>query len=87
MKIKLNVLKDVIREEYMKGIPEFMLREATDECVGKIRNHMKRYIQQRAQNPKHARDMMAEANASLDELETEMYELVEKKIWKFAQQA
>lgn len=86
MKIKLNDLKDVIREEFMKGVPEFMLREATDECVGKIRMHMKRYIQQRAQNPRHSREMMDEANATLDELETEMYELVEKKIWKFAQQ-
>jgi hypothetical protein len=86
MKINEHELRKIIREEYMRGVPEFMLRQASSDCVERIKQHINKYIQLRAQNPSHARELRMMANSILSDLEDEIYDLVESKLWQFMQQ-
>lgn len=86
MKIEEHELRQIIREEYMRGVPEFMLRQASSDCVERIKQHINKYIQLKAQNPSHARDLRVMASSILSDLESEIYDLIESKLWQFMQQ-
>jgi len=86
MKDPEDQIRKIIREEFMRGVPEFMLRQATDDCTERLRQHIKRFIATRAENPTHSRELLQLANESLADLDEEMYALVEDKLWSFLQQ-
>lgn len=73
----------MINEE-LRGVPEFVLREATTKYVDELRQHLKRYIlidkSDNAVQQREAFDMM---NGVLDDLEKEAFELLEQKLWLF----
>jgi len=83
MKISKQELKQIIREEFMRGVPEFMVRQASIDCIEVLRQHIQKFIGLRAQNPTQAREMLQSANEVLKELEVEMNRLIEDKLWKF----
>jgi hypothetical protein len=85
MKIGKHELQKLIREEFMQGVPEFMLRQAADDCVESVRQHIKKFIQLRAQNPTHMREMLSTSNEILSELDDELYQLLETKLFSFIQ--
>jgi hypothetical protein len=86
MKVRLGDLRQIICEEFMRGVPEFMVRQATDDCTDRIRQHVKRFIQLRAENPSQARELMQIANKTLAELDEKMYAVAEDALWQFIQQ-
>lgn len=79
-------VRKIVREEFARGIPEFMLQQASADCVATLRQHLKRFIATRADNPTHARELHALANSTLDDLDEEINLLIQDKLWAFLQQ-
>lgn len=86
MKIRARELRQVIREEFMRGVPEFALRKASQDCVDQLRDSIKRFILLRSENPAQQRQMIAAAAPVLEELEEKIYADIEDKLYQFLQQ-
>lgn len=86
MKASVKDIRELVKEEFMRGVPEFVLQQAVDDCVIRIRDHVKKFIATRAENPTHSRELQAIADEALEELDEEMYALIEDKLWSFLQQ-
>ena len=85
MKIRFGDLKKIIHEEYMRGVPEFVLREVTHQYVEEIRKHVQRHILATKKSPNDSREAIDTANDILKQLEIEANELLEAKLWQFMQ--
>ena len=85
-KITINELRQLITDEFMRGVPEFMLEQATDQCIESLRQHMKRFVATRADNPTHARELYALVDETLQDLTEKMNVLIQDKLWTFMQQ-
>jgi hypothetical protein len=85
MKLTPEVLKQIIKEEYMRGVPEFMVREVVEDCTSKLDSHIKRYIQMNAQDSKRTSELHSQANDMLEELKTELFNLISSHIYSFMQ--
>lgn len=85
MKIRVGDLKKIVHEEYLRGVPEFVLQEASGKFVDEIRKHIKKHIMLVKRNPADVREAMDSANDVLNDLEQEVNELLEQKIWQFIQ--
>jgi hypothetical protein len=86
MQVKMKTLRHIIREEFMRGVPEFVIRQAADDCVERVRQHVEKFVQGRAQSQAEARQMMQVANETLVDLEDEIFQTVQDKLWAFVQQ-
>jgi len=86
MKLNEQELRQIIAEEFMRGMPEFLLHQVSDECIEKIRQYLQNFILLKSQNSRHATDMRDAANEVLKELHTEMHQLIMNKLWQFVQQ-
>lgn len=87
MKIRVGQLKRAIREEYLRGVPEFILRQATTRYVDEIRQHIKRYIvMNKSRDPDQQREAIAAANAVLEDLEEKSNDLLDDQLWTFIKQ-
>jgi hypothetical protein len=87
MKLTKDVLKQLIKEEYMRGVPEFMVREVVEDCIAKLDGHIKRYIQIRAGSPTQANDLHENANQMFEDLKKEMFDLIESHMYTFMQKS
>jgi|LauGreDrversion4_2_1035121.scaffolds.fasta_scaffold09779_3 hypothetical protein len=76
-------VRSVLAEDYMRGITDFALSQVASEASESLKRHLRRHIQQVAQDPVRQRDMLAAASIVLKELEVEMKELLEDKLAKF----
>lgn len=85
IRITREELRQIIREEFMQGVPQFAVRQASDECIEKLKQFVKQYINRRAQSPVQAREMWEEASRTFDELDGELYDLIESRLWSFIQ--
>jgi len=83
MKLTAKNLRSIIAEEYMRGVPEFMVREVVEDCASKVEGHIKRYIQLKSQSPLEARQLHDNANEMLEDLKKELFDTIEGKIWSF----
>ena len=83
MKLTEKLLKQIIIEEYIRGVPEFMVREVVEDCASMIEGHLKRHIQLRAQSSFDARELNENVNEMLEKLKSEMFDLIESNIWSF----
>ena len=86
MQVKMKTLRRIIREEFMRGVPEFVIRQAADDCVERVRQHVEKFVQGRTQSQAEARQMMQVANETLADLEDEIFQTVQDKLWAFVQQ-
>jgi hypothetical protein len=86
MKVRVGDVRRVIREEYLRGVPTFVLRQATERYVDEIRQHIKRFIlMNKSVTDIDSRSAIAAANEVLDELEEKANDLLEDQIWSFIQ--
>lgn len=76
-------VKSLLKEDYARGIPDFALSQVAADATEGLKRHLKRHINQMANDPVKQRQMLASANAVLRELEGEMKELLEEKLLKF----
>lgn len=89
MKIKLGDLKKMLKEEYdfVRGVPEFALRQATKKYVEELRQQIRRYIlMNKSGSTKEQHTVAVLSEDALDELEKELNDLVKDKLAQFIRQ-
>lgn len=85
VKLSREKLRQMIHEEMMHGVPQYAVRQASDECIGKLKQFVKQYINRRATSPMQAREMWESAGSTFEELDGELYDLIESRLWSFIQ--
>lgn len=83
MKLTVRQLRLLVREEYARGIPDFVTTTAASNCVEEMKRHLVRYVQQKAADPKTQRDLLGRANISLETMEKEIKDVIEKHMMQF----
>ena len=87
MKVRLSDVKRIIREEYLRGVPEFALRQETQRYVENIRRHVFRYVlANKSASGTEQRQALATANESLEDLEEKVNALLEDSLFNFVRQ-
>ena len=82
-KLSIKDLRRLVREEYARGIPDFVTSNAASNCSEEMKRHLVRYVQQKAADPRTQRELLGRANSSLDEMEKEIKEVIEKYMMQF----
>lgn len=73
-----------VNEEFLRGIPEFVLRQATEKYVDEIRKQIFRFIMtNKSSSDVERRDALAAANQVLEELEEKANDLLEDQLYQF----
>lgn len=84
MKVRVGDLRKAIREEYLRGVPEFVLRQATTKYVEEIRQQLFRFILANKSNTgPDQREAIAAANTVLEDLEQKANDLLEDQLYQF----
>lgn len=84
MKVKLGTLRQLIKEEYLHGVPEWQLRQDTHEFVNQIRDRIKSYVLvNKSENNLDQQQAFSAMNDACDELEDRVYDVLEQELWSF----
>lgn len=85
MKITVKELRVLIREEFMRGIPEFATQEATTRFIDDVKALVKRYIETAKPSEfAQQREIYDSAHEMLSELEDEVNDLVQDRMYAFS---
>ncbi len=76
-------IKNNLKEDYARGIPDFALAQVASETAEGLRRCLKMYITQSSHDPSDQRRKMSAAAVVLDELEAEIKEKLEDKLLQF----
>lgn len=79
---KLKV-KQRIKEDIMRGVPDFVINDAASNCSDYVRRHLTLHINQIAQDPTHRRRLQAAALVTLKEIESEVSDIIKEKLQNF----
>lgn len=82
-KLTVKELRKLIREEYARGIPDFVTTTAASNCAEEMKRHLVRYVSQKAADPRTQRELLGRANSSLNEMEKEIKDIIEKYMMQF----
>lgn len=85
MKVRLGDLRGIVREEYLRGIPEYVLNDLTKRYVDQVRAMLARHIESTCRDPIQTREKIAAANDVLKDLEVAVNQALEDKLWSFMQ--
>lgn len=86
MRARVGDVRRAIREEFLRGIPEFVLRQATERYVDEIRQHVSKFIMaNKSENGIDQQNALDAANDVLDDLQDESFDLLNDKLWTFMQ--
>lgn len=84
MKLTVKELRTIVNEEYLRGVPEFVLRQATTRYVDEIRQHIKRYIvMNKSNDDQQQREAIEVANEVLVDLEQKLNDTLDDQLWAF----
>lgn len=73
-----------IKEDFMHGVPEHVLRRAAESFVDDVRQQVTRFIMtDRSRTKQERHEAITRANDVLEELEKETYDLMETKLFQF----
>jgi hypothetical protein len=87
MKVRIGDIRQMIHEEYLRGVPEYALRTATEKYVDEIRQHVFRFIlANKSATGQDQRAAIAAANEVLEELEEKANDLLEDSLYRFIRQ-
>lgn len=79
-----SIVDGSIQEEYLRGVPEFILHQATERYIDEIRKHLTRFIMMnKSEDPRDQRNAISSANDMLETLEEKSNELLEDQLWTF----
>jgi len=87
MKMRLGDVRGVIREEYLRGVPEFVLRQATERYIEEVRKHVFKFIlTNKSTTPSDQRAALAACNKVLEDLEEKANDLLDDSLFQFVRQ-
>lgn len=84
-KIIAHEIKALLKEDLVRGIPDFVLSQVASDTTENMKRHLRRFINQSSSDPTKQRQMLSAANEMLEELEKEIKELLEEKLMSFNQ--
>lgn len=82
MKLSSKQLRKLINEGYLRDIPEFLIRAEVKKMVSSLSDLVRRNVLSTIDNQSDRDTALSVSNSVLTELEEEVNELVEQKIWK-----
>lgn len=77
-RIVAEQVRSILREG--PGIPGYAASQVAAETRESIKSYLMLHMQMTNQGPGHMRDRLAAANAVLDELESEVHDVIENKL-------
>lgn len=80
MKLSLSTLKRIIREELLRGSPDFIFEDFSAELAEKVRKEFEKYLQANSATSSQSQELRAAAQIAFDDLKKEVYELIQEKI-------
>jgi len=80
MKLPLSALKRIIREELLRGSPDFLFEDFSSELAEKVKKEFDKYLQSNSSTPSQTKELREAAQIAFDELKKEVYELIQEKI-------
>ena len=81
--IKAEIARQV-NEEYLYGIPEFVLQDLTKKYISSIKDQISRYIMiSKSEDATQRRESLAAANETLESLEEKINALLEDELHSF----
>ena len=84
MEINVTEIKGVIREEVLRGVPEFVLRQATSRYIEEIRKSIfKHILLKKSFTEEQRRDALADAQETLEEIEDTMNDVLDDSLYSF----
>lgn len=84
MRVRLGDLRSLIKEEYLHGVPEWQLRQDTSEFVDRIRDRIASYILlNKSDNLTDRSEAMRAMNDACDELELQVYDVLDSQLFNF----
>lgn len=83
MRITRRELRNIIREEFANGIPEFALQEVAIDTAKKARALILKYVQERAESEQHAREILQSAEETIHLVESDVHEVLAKRLSSF----
>lgn len=81
----MGELRRMIREEQMRGVPEFAVREATRKYVAELRQWLRRHVEQTRGSEHEARDVLEKSEEALSQLEEDANKLADESLWRLLQ--
>jgi len=85
MQVKLGDFRRMIREEQMRGIQEFAVREASRKFVADLRQLLRMHVQMTRHSDHESRDVLEKSEEMLLELENEADKLASEYLWRLLQ--
>ena len=80
-------IKKLISEEYLRGIPEFVLRQATEKYINDIRQQLTKFVLlSKSEDAIQRKEALDSMNDTLDSLEEKANQLMQDELWAFTQQ-
>lgn len=80
MKLSLSTLKRIIREELLRGSPDFIFEDFAAELAEKVRKEFEKYLQANSATSSQSQELREAAQIAFDDLKKEVYELIQEKI-------
>lgn len=75
-----------INEEYLRGVPDFVLKGETEQFVKNVKKHIFDFLAQNpAVTPQQQRETILVASEVLESLEKKVNDCVEETLWTFIQ--
>jgi len=77
-------LRKLIKEEYLKGVPDFALRQTTEKYIEDVRKLMFRYVlANKNKNQIEQHQAIRAVDQVLEELEVKVNDLLEEELYQF----
>jgi hypothetical protein len=75
--------RGIIREELLRGVPDFALRRATDEYIESLQRAILPHVRATAKSSAETREAQARLRAALEELGDEVQALLQDRLYQY----
>ena len=84
MKIKVGDLRQLIREEFLHGVPEWRLRQDVSDFVDVIKSRITDFVLiNKSDNSLDRQEAINAMNDVCVELDSKVYDVLEDSVWSF----
>ena len=80
MKISLAQLRKIIKEEMLKGVPDFKYDVFAEECVSQVRAEFEKFLQSNTKSQSEKIEYESISNEIFKELQKEIVESIHSKL-------
>ena len=82
-KLSVGQLRKLVREEYARGVPDFVTSNAASNCAEEMKRHLIRYVQQNSADPSTSQRLMKLAALHLENMEEDIKKVIENHMLLF----